>query len=52
MVKVITMFQYCPSVAIKVGLTFDMFSNVIFTMDNGRNSSLYENAIKGKVNTS
>lgn len=43
------MFQYCPSVAIKVGLTFDMFSNVIFSMDNGRNSSLYENALEGKV---
>lgn len=44
------MFQYCPSVAIKVGLTFDMFSNVIFNMDNGRNSDLYVNAQEGKVN--
>lgn len=43
------MFQYCPSVAIKVGLTFDMFSNVIFSMDNGRNSNLYESALEGKV---
>lgn len=43
------MFQYCPSVGVKVGLTFDMFSNVIFSMDNGRNFSLYENAQKGKV---
>lgn len=43
------MFQYCPSVAIKVGLTFDMFSNVIFSMDNGRNSDLYEKAQEGKV---
>jgi len=43
------MMQYCPSVAIKVGLTFDMFSNVIFNMDNGRNSDLYEKAIEGKV---
>lgn len=49
MAKIVTTFQYCPSVAIKVGLTFDMFSNVIFSMDNGRNSSLYENAIEGKV---
>lgn len=47
--KIVTMFQYCPSVAIKVGLTFDMFSNVIFSMDNGRNSNLFENAIEGKV---
>lgn len=45
------MFQYCPSVAIKVGLTFDMFSNVIFSMDNGRNYNLYENALEGKVIT-
>lgn len=45
----VAMFQYCPSVAIKVGLTFDMFSNVIFSMDNGRNFSLYENALEGKV---
>jgi len=44
------MMQYCPSVAIKVGLTFDMFSSVIFNMDNGRNSDLYETAIQGKVN--
>lgn len=49
MAKIVAMFQYCPSVAIKVGLTFDMFSNVIFSMDNGRNSSLYENAQEGKV---
>lgn len=43
------MFQYCPSVAIKIGLTFDMFSNVIFNMDNGRNFDLYHNAQNGKV---
>lgn len=47
--KTVAMFQYCPSVAMKVGLTFDMFSNVIFNMDNGRNFSLYENAQEGKV---
>jgi hypothetical protein len=47
--KIISMFQYCPSVAIKVGLTFDMFSNVIFSMDNGRNSDLYQKAQEGKV---
>ncbi|XP_025200240.1 peroxisomal acyl-coenzyme A oxidase 3-like isoform X2 [Melanaphis sacchari] len=47
--KVVAMFQYCPSVAIKVGLTFDMFSNVIFNMDNGRNFSLYEKAQEGKI---
>lgn len=45
----VTMFQYCPSVAIKIFLTFDMFSNVIFSMDNGRNSNIFENAIEGKV---
>ncbi|VVC41968.1 Acyl-CoA oxidase/dehydrogenase, central domain,Acyl-CoA oxidase,Acyl-CoA oxidase, C-terminal,Acyl- [Cinara cedri] len=49
MSKIVALFQYCPSVAIKVGLTFDMFSNVIFTMDNGRNSDLYQNAQDGKV---
>lgn len=49
MSKIVAMFQYCPSVAIKVGLTFDMFSNVIFSMDNGRNSDLYANAQEGKV---
>ncbi|XP_050427560.1 peroxisomal acyl-coenzyme A oxidase 3-like isoform X2 [Adelges cooleyi] len=49
MTKMVTMFQYCPSMAIKVGLTFDMFSNVIFGMDNGRNSEIYQLAIEGKV---
>lgn len=49
MAKVVTMFQYCPSVAIKVMLTFDMFSNVIFSMDNGRNSDLFEKAQAGEV---
>lgn len=43
------MMQYCPSVAIKVGLTFDMFSNVIYNMDNGKHSNLFESAIEGKV---
>lgn len=47
--KVVSLFQYCPSVAIKVGLTFDMFSNVIFSMDKGRNYDLYEGAQNGKV---
>ncbi|XP_050545709.1 peroxisomal acyl-coenzyme A oxidase 3-like isoform X3 [Daktulosphaira vitifoliae] len=49
MSKTITIFQYCPSVAIKLGLSFDMFANVIFTMDNGRNSDIYQYAIEGKV---
>lgn len=49
MANVVTMFQYCPSLAIKVIIVFDLFSNVILSLDNGRNSNIYKNALKGKV---
>lgn len=49
MANAVAMFQYCPSVAIKVIIIFDLFSNVIFSLDNGRNSDIYKNVIKGKV---
>lgn len=47
--KTIALMQYCPSMAIKSGLTFDMFQNTLISLGDDSHIPLYLDGQAGKV---